>query len=268
MLFKFGVVADVQYGHEEDAGRCRFRKSLEKLDDAVSTLNQQDLDFVVQLGDLINGGEKAFDELQPVWSKLQHKSYSVLGNHDLCVPDTLKSSMYLKLGMPYRYYSQVLKNWKLIFLDGNDMSFNAFPKGSEKYNATKVYFEQLESKSEWWNGAIGETQLQWLENELIASEKSQQRVLVFCHYPLFSEDKYLLWNSQDVLHIISRFSCVKAWLNGHYHEGGAVLENGKHYITLKGMVETDDNSFATIAVYDDKLEICGIGREESRLLEF
>lgn len=268
MDFKFGVIADVQYSDEDDRNRCQYRKSLGKLRDAVSAFNQMELDFVVQLGDMINRDEKSFDEVLPILADLKHQSYAVIGNHDLCVEDSTKKRIFAKLGMPYRYYSKIISDWKLLFLDGNEISLNAYPEDSERHASSVAYFEKLDGLSEMWNGAMGDTQLQWLENELHISEKSVQKVIIFCHYPLTPESRFTLWNRMEVMQIVNRFDCVKVWVNGHHHEGGHYLENGKHYITFKGMVETDDNSFATVSLGDDKLEITGFGREESRVLSF
>jgi manganese-dependent ADP-ribose/CDP-alcohol diphosphatase len=268
MIFKFGILADVQYEDRADYGACRYRQSLTKLLGAVEELNRQDLAFVAQLGDLINGDEKSYSKVLPLLSKLKHSVYPLIGNHDLCIADSLKADVYKNLGMPQRYYSQIIKNWRLLFLDGNDLSLNAYPEGSEKHQASIVYYDNLTGESERWNGGIDGTQLQWLENELNASEKNAQSVLIFCHFPLTPESRFTLWNRQEVLALVNRFQCVKAWLNGHHHEGGYHLEGEKHYITFKGMVETAENSFATVAVYEDKLEISGFGREDSRVLNF
>ena len=268
MIFKFGVLADVQYEDRADYGACCYRQSLDKLENAVEEFNRDDLDFVVQLGDLINGDEKSYEKVLPLLSQLEHSVYSLIGNHDLCVADSSKAAVYKTLGMPYRYYSKTVKDWKLLFLDGNDLSLNAYPEGSNKYRASETYYESLTGESERWNGAIGETQLQWLENELHLSEKRGQSVLLFCHYPLTPETRFTLWNRQEVLGLVNRFECVKAWVNGHHHEGGSHLDSKKHYITFKGMVETTENSFATVTVYEDKLEISGFGREQSRVLRF
>ena len=268
MLFKFGVIADTQYSDEDNFRKCRFRLSKGKLADAVATLNTMELDFVVQLGDFINRDFSTFDEVLPILDELNCDIYSVLGNHDLCVEDDKKRKVFKKLTMPFRYYSQIVSGWKLIFLDGNDISLNAFPEGSEKYLAAEELFNSIESESKWWNGAIGGTQLQWLENELITSEKNNQNVIIFCHFPITPDSEFTLWNRLDVLQSLNRFKCVKFWMNGHHHEGAFVEENGRYYVTFKGMVETESNSFATVEVYEDKVEIHGFGREDSRVLNF
>ncbi len=47
-----------------------------------------------------------------------------------------------------------------------------------------AYYEKLgRSQAKPWNGAIGEQQLIWLENELKAADKKQLKVIVMAHFP-------------------------------------------------------------------------------------
>ena len=88
--FKIGILADIQYEDAEDQKKCQYRSSLPKLDSAIEELNKHELDFIVQLGDLIN---KDFHSFEPVLEKLTKLSapvFHVLGNHDLIVEDSQK----------------------------------------------------------------------------------------------------------------------------------------------------------------------------------
>ncbi|MFC2947641.1 hypothetical protein [Virgibacillus sediminis] len=61
---------------------------------------------------------------------------------------------------------------------------------------------------------------------------------------------------------------VVAYVNGHNHAGNYALKNDVHYVTLQGMVKTEDsNSYSIVQVYKDRLEIDGYGREEDRVLK-
>ena len=53
-VFRFGVVADVQYADKDTAGKRHYRTSLERLRQCVTELQGHELEFVVQLGDLID----------------------------------------------------------------------------------------------------------------------------------------------------------------------------------------------------------------------
>ena len=55
------------------------------------------------------------------------------------------------------------------------------------------------------------------------------------------------------------------YLNGHNHAGNYVFQNGIHFVNMKGMVETEtENSFSVVTFSNEKIEIEGFGREESR----
>ena len=64
--------------------------------------------------------------------------------------------------------------------------------------------------------------------------------------------------------MIESFSCVKAYINGHNHKGNYGLKSGVHYLTIQGMVDTEETSYAKVKVYDDRLELKGFGREGDR----
>ena len=73
--------------------------------------------------------------------------------------------------------------------------------------------------------------------------------------------------AMPVFFFIGRHDHVIAYLNGHNHDGNYGLTDGTHFLNFKGMVDTRDTSaFAIVAVYPDRLEVTGYGREESRVL--
>jgi hypothetical protein len=58
-------------------------------------------------------------------------------------------------------------------------------------------------------------------------------------------------------------------MNGHNHTGNYALQNGIHFVNLKGMVETEnENAFSVVSFTGQKIEIKGFGREANRLLVF
>eukprot|EP01043_Picozoa_sp_COSAG02_P080801 COSAG02_NODE_19394_length_884_cov_1.005096_2_plen_90_part_01 len=52
-LFSFGLLGDPQYADVNPAGSRHFRASLGKLKACITHLNQEDLEFVVTVGDII-----------------------------------------------------------------------------------------------------------------------------------------------------------------------------------------------------------------------
>ena len=91
-----------------------------------------------------------------------------------------------------------------------------------------------------WNGAIGEKQLAWFDNELREAAAAAQKVVVFCHIPFAPEAtsaRHLLWNWQQVLDVLDKHTHVSACIYGHYHKGAYALRNNVHHITLNGVLE-------------------------------
>jgi hypothetical protein len=67
--------------------------------------------------------------------------------------------------------------------------------------------------------------------------------------------------------VIEAGEAAVLYLNGHDHNGGYATEDGVHYVTLPGMVESGaDNAYAVIEVYGNRLELIGAGTATSRRL--
>ena len=89
---------------------------------------------------------------------------------------------------------------------------------------------------------------------------------VFCHFPVYPADPHNLWNAQEVISLFEEFSCVKAYINGHNHKGSYGIKNDIHYLTLKGMVETEKNAYSIIRVAENQMQIAGFGRQGNQTL--
>lgn len=269
---KIGVFADCQYCDCETAGTRFYRNSLEKLNDCINLYNRdKELAFVVGLGDLIDRDFSSFDSVNTILSKSKHEVFHVIGNHDLSVEKTQIEDVPGKLNLNKTWYSVTKKGWRFIFLNGNDITFHSNNKETVK-EAEKIT-EKLKTIGKpnfhEWNGGIGSAQMNWLEAELQDATNRNQKAAVFCHYPLLPFEAHALWNSEEVLAVLWKFSCVKLYANGHNHAGNFAFENGIHFVNLKGMVETEnENAFSVISLSDEKIEIEGFGREESKSFLF
>lgn len=72
----------------------------------------------------------------------------------------------------------------------------------------------------------------------------------------------------ECLELIEHYANVKLFMNGHNHAGSYVEDNGIHYITFKGMVDTKNTlAFAYAEITPDSIFINGFGREPSRRLK-
>ncbi len=262
----FGAIADCQYCQVKSKSIRKYSLSKKKLEECIAKFNRMNLEYVVHLGDFIDRGYENFDILLPIFNRLNCPKYHVLGNHDYSVADHLKKEVPAKLGMPANYYSYKVKGWRYVVLDGNDVSFHAYPKGSSEAKEAAVYYKANKVTSPRWNGALGSEQIAWLKRTLDNAEKEAENTIIFCHFPVYPKDIHNLWNAEEVVALLEKYSCVKAYINGHNHHGNYGVKNGIHYLTLKGMVDTNDNSYARISVDSEKIVVKGYGREEDRTL--
>ena len=268
-LFSFGVIADVQYADEPPAGTRFYRDSLGKLERCVADLNDRDLVFTIQLGDLIDKDFAGFDKLLPIYERLKTTRHHVLGNHDYAVGDTPKQAVPAKLGLKAAYYDFARKGWRFIVLDGGEVSTFADPPGSERHRRAQETLAGLKEKgasnAQDWNGTISPAQITWLKAKLDAAARKSENVLVFCHFPIYPQRAENLWDDKMLSELLESHPCVKAYLAGHNHAGEYAEHNGLHYLTFKGMVETEDTTaYAVLDVYPDRLKVTGFGRESSR----
>ena len=264
--FSFGVIADCQYCSVQGTGMRKYDISHNKLERCVTHFNSMDLEYVVHLGDFIDRDFESFDVVGPIYNRLTMPNYHVLGNHDFSVADELKKDVPGKMGLPSKYYDFEIRGWRFIVLDGNDISFHAYPENGDGYKKAAKYYEEHKITAPKWNGAIGLTQLAWLKTVLDKAANSGEKVMLYCHFPIYPENVHNLWNAGEIIELIENYSCVKAYINGHNHAGNYGIKEGINYLTLKGMVDTDQSSYAVINVYEDLLKVTGFGREENRIL--
>ena len=266
--FSFGAIADCQYCAGPNRGSRHYASSAGKLKECVAELNKHDLEFVIHLGDFIDRDYSSFDKVLPIYQSLQMPAYHALGNHDFEVADELKGKVVERMGMESKYYEFSVEDWRFIVLDGNDVSFHAYPKNSPKYKDAERYYRENKIRSPRWNGAVGSEQVAWLRKILQKAEKQKEKVAVFCHFPVYPADPHNLWNAGEIISLLEKFSCVKAYINGHNHKGKYGQKDGIHYLTLKGMVETEDNAYSIISVAENCLDLKGYGREKDLTFNF
>lgn len=271
--FEVGIISDCQYCFCEISGQRNYKKSPKRLEEAVKNLNQKDLKYTVHLGDFIDRDMNSFDTLMPIWSQLSSKKYHVLGNHDFEVADSVKEQVFAKMNLTEknRYYSFKEKNWRFIVLDGNDLSFHGSLDSIKKQQTDSLYNSLLKDSLPYlqkWNGGLSNKQLSWVKNELELATKNNEYVGFYCHFPVYPLDSHNLWNTNDLLSLIDRYECVKAYFNGHNHAGAYKKVNDVHYLTFKAMVNTEDqSSYAIVSFNKDSIIIEGVGREISRKLK-
>lgn len=268
---RLGVFADCQYCNCEPMGSRFYRSSPEKLRECITVFNQEEnLGFVVGLGDLIDRDFKSVEDLKPILTRSEHPVYHVLGNHDFEVAKDDLNKIHGALGLENSYYTIEKKDWLFIFLNGNEITLNS-PNPEIVTLAEKMLAElKADGKpnSFEWNGGMSQEQIDWLGMQLKAAQNKNLKVALFCHYPLLPYEAHALWNSEEILEVLQKYNNVKLWLNGHNHKGSYVEQNGIHFLTLKAMVETEkQNAFSILSFSNDKIDVKGYGREPNRKLK-
>ncbi|HSI77729.1 MAG TPA: metallophosphoesterase [Lunatimonas sp.] len=272
-LFSFGVISDVQYADVDQAGERDYRGTLAVLEKTVEELNQHELAFTVNLGDLIDRDVESFAKPLDILTQSRAKIHHVFGNHDFTLADEHKKEVPKLLGNPNGYHEFTHGQVVFVVLNGIDNSLDGHPVGSAGYKKAKDTMAELErlgaSNAKPWNGGLGKKQTNWLEKTLANAQKEGTRVIVFCHYPLLPENGLHLWNNREVLAMLDKYPSVVAYFSGHHHAGNYVVENGLHHLTFYGMVEAKSPSLgAVVRVFEDRLELEGIGDQESREMLF
>jgi len=108
-----------------------------------------------------------------------------------------------------------------------------------------------------------------LEDNLKQASLLEEKVILFCHFPVYPSREENLWNDVELIPLLESYSCVVAFFSGHYHAGNYAKKRGIHYLTFQGMVETEkENAYSIIEVYSDHLKVSGFGREPNRILTF
>jgi manganese-dependent ADP-ribose/CDP-alcohol diphosphatase len=271
-LFSFGIISDVQYSDYEHIGTRFYRSSPGKLREAMTTFRNDTVSFVINLGDLIDRDFGSFKPMFNIIDSTGLKVYHVAGNHDYSVDSQYKKRLPVLTPSKKGYYSFVYKNFRFICLNGNELS-TYISDNKTAIKEAESYLSAMKDKGEInaveWNGGFSNEQIRWLKKQLEYAVGSDEKVILICHFPVAPVNIHNLLNYKEVLPLLENHRNIVAWFNGHNHAGNYSYLNMIHFVTFKGMVETEsDNSFARIDVYKDKLSIRGYGREKSQILEY
>lgn len=272
---RFGVVADVQYAEKPDAGSRHYAASRDALSRCVADLSEKDPKFVIQLGDIIDGGPNAAAELQTVdgiYRQLPVTGYHTLGNHDFEGLD--RATVMRTLGMEKSYYSFDAGAWRCVVFDTQDLAIQGgWKKDSQRYRQSAAMLAALQAAGAEnavnYNGGIGDQQKRWLESVLAKADAEGKKALVFGHTPLMpAGEKHTLWNAGEIVELLEAHDSVKAYFCGHQHGGGYTESNGIHYVTFEAMVDAADDggAWALVVLSQDRILIEGVGAVTSRTL--
>lgn len=273
-LFRFGIVADPQYAPVVPNLKLNryYSNSLWKLSEAIEAFNKEDLQFVATLGDIIDRHWDSYNHILPLYDKLKHEHFFLLGNHDFDVAAEYLTSVTRTVGMEKTYYDFTGGGYRFIVLDGNDVSLFAPPQDDPRREIASGRLDELKAKgapnAQTWNGSLGDEQFAWLGETMKKAQAAGEKAIVMGHYPVYPQNEHNMWDSERVVELLKGFDNFVAYFNGHNHAGNYGEIGGKHFLNFKGMVDTPDQSaYSVVDVYADRLEIRGFGREESRTLK-
>lgn len=246
-VLRFGMITDVHYADREPARERFYNQSLNKLNEFVTVMNQEKVDFVVELGDFKDQDEipneantlKYLTDVEAVFRKFNGPTYHVLGNHDM---DGITKTQFLErvenTGIPKdkNYYSFNQKGFHFIVLDGN------YTADEQDYN--KDNYRGVES----W---IPEKQVKWLKQDL---KSYKLPAIVFIHQLLGDSKgmKKSAKNAPEVRKILEDSGNVLCVFEGHVNSERYSIINGIHYYSLISSVYGDglkNNSYVIVDVH-------------------
>src|SRR5690625_5920348 len=177
VLGRFGMVTDPHYADIEDHGNRYYRQSIQKMSECVEFMNQEKVDFLIELGDFTNGTPDGslnhLKEIEEVFRKFKGPRYHVLGNHDL---DSLSKEQFQSIienthiGRDQTYYTFTMKGVQFIVLDAT------FTSEGLAYKMGNFH---------WTDANITEDKLAWLNNTL---EHTTMHIVLFVHQVLDSRE--------------------------------------------------------------------------------
>lgn len=264
---RFGLMADPQYADVDASlsSHLYYRHALRKLPQAIAALNRQPLDFVVTLGDLVDRHWQSYAAILPLYDQLVHPHAVVLGNHDA---QTIAEHLDNRVPLPKSYYAFCLAGWRFIVYDGNDVSFYCNTLNGDDRHHAETLFNSLQARqqpqAQPWNGAVGQQQLAWIEQQLILAQQQGEQVVVFGHYPLLPLNTHSLMNASALVDLLTRYNILHCFA-GHDHRGNFARLGQTGFTTLKGMLDgADAVPYAVVEITQGKVSIQGFGGEISR----
>ena len=259
---RFGIVTDSHYADIDTKMGRYYRQSLAKMEECVNLMKRQQVDFLIELGDLKDQDDEPSEELtisylraiESIFQNGAERTYHVLGNHDV---DSISKSQFLSVttntGIPSQdtFYTYCLGGLQFMVLAAN------YRADGEEYD---------HGNFDWVDTNIPTSQLDWLRQKLHASPFPS---VVFVHQLLDGEGSHYINNAVEVRQILEDSGKVLAVFQGHQHDGQYNLINGIHYYTLPAVVEgagQKNNAYAIVEIHrDNSISVVGYHKAFSRV---
>lgn len=251
---RVGLLTDIHYA-DKDAVNTRFyRQSIDKMNEAVEYFNAVNLNFVIELGDLIDAAPSVEQEIEWLktiearYARLRASRHYVLGNH--CVDTLTKKEFAAHTKAVGSHYSFEQNGFQFVVLDA------CFKEDGTPYERKNAH---------WQDTWIPESQMAWLSDLL---SKSDLPTVVFAHQRLDHDEKHCVKNAAEVRSILEKRGNVLAVFQGHSHKNEYQEIGNIHYTTLVAMVDGEgeaDSGYGVLEILPDTtLRLQGFRKQISR----
>lgn len=270
----FGIIADVQYADKDTGENRNYRQAIKKLAACVDDFNSTRLDFVIQLGDIIDGPDAGCSDMEDilgVFAGIRTDRYSIVGNHDFTGAN--RQQVLSLLGLERSYYDFERNGWRFVVLDTTEIGVQSgWAKDHENYRLGEELLARLEEQNavnaRCYNGAVSDEQKRWLKGILRDASTKGQNAIVFGHGSLLPKSKFMLLNCDDVIEIFEESDSVVAYFNGHIHSDMYAFNKGIHYFTINAMVEdVSEDAYAVVEIDNKQIRVNGKGTVRSRKIQ-
>lgn len=266
---RFGIITDLHYADRPAnlASNRYYRQSLTKLSECIDLMEQEKVDFLIQLGDFKDQGDppnevetlQFLTTIEKEFSRFNGPRYNVLGNHD---HDSISKQQFLDhisntgFDRASNYYSFNKNTFHFVVLDANYTS-QGLPYNRGNFS--------------WKDAHVPEEQLRWLEKDL--QQHKNIPTIVFIHHRLDSphtEQHFCPDNADAVRKILDDAGNVLIAFQGHDHRGDLNKVNNIYYYTLKAVVEgsgLENNNYAIVEIDNDlTINIKGYRKTDSKVI--
>jgi len=285
MASRFALFTDAHYAARPPARDRWYADSVEKLRSMASVLRDEPLDFVIELGDLVDsrpgargvrhrgssnppvepgsdGDPEVADlvAIEGAYAALRRRRHYVLGNHD--VSHRTKGAFRARTDAREAPYAFSHGGVRYVVLDA------CFRSDGRPCGVAPV---------DWTDASVPEEQLAWLEREISGGTGSAARAgaaggatsghVVFVHQRLDASTEYAVRNAADVRRVLEGADGPCLVLQGHAHLSAALEIGGVTYVTFEAMVDgpgAENASFAVVEIDDAfRVRVHGYGRQPS-----
>jgi predicted phosphodiesterase len=237
---RVGLITDLHHADKPSAGTRHYRETLGKLAEAATQFEKDRVNFIVELGDLIDAADSVETEqrylktINREFSAISKDRHYVPGNH--CV-DTLTKTEFLDgVEQKQSYYSFDRGEFHFVVLDA------CFRSDGEPYGR---------KNSQWNDANIPAAEVEWLQADLKSSSKKS---IVFAHQRLDVSNDHGVRNCPEVRKIFEESGKVLAVFQGHSHQNDLKDIGGIHYCTLVAMVEgsgAENNGYSVMEITEE-----------------